>query len=70
MPLEDDVYIFEEAGAHHVDLAGAAFFGGCAVVAEGAGSVVLGHVVLDRDCGEGGSGTEEIVAATVTGVLR
>lgn len=65
--MEDDVYVFEEAGADHVDLAGAAFLGGCAVVAEGAGRVVLGHEVLDGNGGEGGTGAEEIVSAAVAG---
>ena len=56
MPVEDYVYVFEEACADHVDFAGAAFFGRCAVVAEGAGDVVLGHEVFCGDGGEGGSG--------------
>ncbi len=67
VPVQDDVDVVEEAGADHVDLAGAAFFGGRAVVAEGAGDVVCGHVLLDRDGGESGAGAEEVVAAAVAG---
>ena len=67
VPVEDDVHVFEETGANHVDFAGAAFFGGRAVVAEGACDVVFGHEVFRRDGGEGGTGAEEIVSAAVAG---
>ncbi len=67
MPVQDDVDILEEAGAHHVHLAGAAFLGRGSVEAQGAGEVVLGHVLPGGDGGERGPGAEEVVAAAVAG---
>jgi len=67
MPVKDDVNVFEEAGADHIDLAGAAFFGGSAVVTESAGNVILLHVILD---GDGCEGWREAFHAGILGAKK
>ena len=57
MPAQDGVDILEQAGADHVQLSAAAFFGGRAVEADGALDFLFGHPVLDGDRGEEGSGS-------------
>ena len=68
VPVHDGVDVVEKAGAHHVNFAGAAFFGGGAVDAEGA--LLAGGLepVFQRDGGVRGGGAEEVVAAGVAGV--
>ena len=68
VPVHDGVDVVEEAGADHVNFAGAALFGGCAVDAEGA--LLAGGLepVLQRDGGVRGGGAEEVVAAGVARV--
>ena len=67
VPGEDDGGILEGVGADHVDLAAAAFLGGGAVEADGAGCLGGFEMVFDGDCGERGGGAEEVVAAAMAG---
>lgn len=67
VPGEDDGGVLEGVGADQVDLAAAAFLGGGAVEADGAGGFGGFEVVFDGDGGEGGGGAEEVVAAAMAG---
>ena len=68
VPGEHHVHILHEAGARHVDLAAAAFLGGRAVEADGAGELASHEFILRRDGRRDGRGAEKVVAAAVAGI--
>ena len=65
--MQHRVDVLEQAGAHHVDFAGAALFGRGAVKAHCAGEMMAGQVIFDGDGGERPAGAQQIVAAAVAG---
>ncbi len=67
MPVERDVYVFEQSRLHHVVLAAAAFFGRRAIDAQLTLGAGLFQPFLHRDCGGDRARAEQIVAAGVTG---
>jgi hypothetical protein len=69
MPVQRRIHILEQPGAHHVDLAAAAFLRRRPVDADlplGAGGF---EPALDRDGGGHGAGAEQVVAAGMAGDL-
>ena len=66
VPREHDVHVLEEAGAHHVDLAAHVFLGRRAVVADGAGDLPRGHLLLDRQRGTERGDAQQVVPAPVS----
>ena len=67
VPVQDDVGVVEEAGAHHVDLAVAALFGRRAVVADGAGQLARLELRLDGQRRRQRRDAQQVVAAAVPG---
>src|ERR1035437_6420395 len=70
MPAQHGVHILEQAGANHVQLAVAAFLGGRAVEADGAGDLVGGEPLLDGDGGKQRRGAEQVVTTAMSGTAR
>src|SRR5262245_4861804 len=69
MPRDNGVHIAEEASAHHVDLAGAAFFGRRAVVTQGASVSRRREPLLHGNRRSECTGTEQVVAASMSGAV-
>jgi hypothetical protein len=69
MPVKDDVRVLEETVAHHIDLAGAPFFRGGAIQADGAGRPGAREPLLHRDGRERRRGSEEMMTARVSRAL-
>jgi hypothetical protein len=67
--MNDEIRVLEEPGAHHIDLAAAAFLSRRSVQADDARRLRLLEPVLDRDRRADRSRAEEIVAAGVAGAL-
>ena len=69
MPVQRDINIVEQAGADHIDLAAAAFFGWRAIETDAPGRAGLFEPFADRDGGFDRSGTEQVMAAGMGGTL-
>src|SRR6266404_3630551 len=69
MPIERGVHILEQPGAHHIDLAAAAFFGRRPVDADLALRAGRLQPALDRDGSRDGAAAEQMMAASVPGDL-
>jgi hypothetical protein len=67
LAVERDVDVAEQAGAHHVHLAGAPFFGGRTVDAQRPGTAARRQPLLHRDGRRGRGGAEEMMSAAVAG---
>src|SRR5207253_11280281 len=67
MPAQAGVDVAENSSASHVQLAAAALFGRSSVETDGAGNLVRGHPVLDRNHRKQRSRPKQVMTATVAG---
>ena len=67
VPVKHRIEVIKQTCAGHEDFGALRFLGGSTVDAECAGNVLLLHQLLDRQRGPHRPGTDEVVAAAMTG---